>query len=64
MSKPLVLIGAGEFALIALEYFTRDSGYEVAAFSVERSYLKQAHLEGLPVVPYEDLTDQSSARCV
>jgi sugar O-acyltransferase (sialic acid O-acetyltransferase NeuD family) len=55
MSKPLVLVGAGEFAQIALEYFTHDSGYEVVAFSVERSHLKQAHLEGLPVVPYEDL---------
>jgi hypothetical protein len=39
------LIGAGEFAQIALKYFTHDSDYEVAALSVERSYLKQAHLE-------------------
>lgn len=55
MSKPLVLIGAGEFAQIALEYFTHDSDYEVAAFSVERAYLERPRLEGLPVVPYEDL---------
>ena len=51
MSKPLVLIGAGEFAQIAHEYFTHDSDYEVAAFSVEQSYLTQTHLAGLPVVP-------------
>lgn len=55
MSKPLILIGAGEFAQIALEYFTHDSDYEIVACSVERGYLDQARLEGLPVVPYEDL---------
>jgi sugar O-acyltransferase (sialic acid O-acetyltransferase NeuD family) len=53
--RPLVLIGACEFAQIALEYFTHDSPYEVVAFSVERSHLDQAEIEGLPVVPYEDL---------
>lgn len=53
--KPLILIGAGEFALIALEYFTHDSEYDVAAFSVEREYLKQAEIEDRPVVPYEEI---------
>jgi sugar O-acyltransferase (sialic acid O-acetyltransferase NeuD family) len=55
MPRPLVLIGAGEFAQIALEYFTHDSPYEVVGFSVERSHLDQTEIEGLPVVPYEDL---------
>ncbi len=55
MSKPLVLIGAGEFAQIAHEYFTHDSDYDVVAFAVERQYLKEATLCGLPVVAYEDL---------
>lgn len=51
----LVLIGAGEFALIAYEYFTWDSPYEVAAFSVDREYLQETQIEGLPVVPYDEL---------
>lgn len=55
MSRPLVLVGAGEFALIALEYFEHDSDYEVIAFSIERAYITQPVLEGRPVIPYEDL---------
>lgn len=55
MPKPLVLVGAGEFAQIALEYFTADSDYEVVGFSVERDYLGQTEIEGRPVVPYEDI---------
>lgn len=59
MAKPLVLVGAGEFAQIAYEYFTHDSNYQVVAFSVERDYLPQGcptpSLAGLPVLAYEDL---------
>jgi sugar O-acyltransferase (sialic acid O-acetyltransferase NeuD family) len=55
MGKKLVLIGAGEMAEIADEYFTHDSDYEVVAFSIERSYIRQPELNGKPVVPYEDL---------
>ncbi|SDW98834.1 acetyltransferase [Lysobacter enzymogenes] len=55
MGKPLVLIGAGEMAQIAFEYFTCDSDYEVVAFSVEREYLRAPTLCGLPVLAYEEL---------
>jgi sugar O-acyltransferase (sialic acid O-acetyltransferase NeuD family) len=55
MPRPLVLIGAGEFAQIACEYFQHDSDYHVAAFSVEREYIAQPELAGRPVVAYEEL---------
>jgi len=55
MARPLVLIGAGEFAQIACEYFEHDSDREVLAFSVEREFLAQPTLAGRPVVPYEAL---------
>jgi len=54
-SKKLVIIGDGEFALIAYEYFTYDSEYEVAAFSVEQPYLNKNELCGKPVVSFENL---------
>ncbi|HWV86411.1 MAG TPA: acetyltransferase [Capillimicrobium sp.] len=54
MSK-LVIVGTGAFAEIAHEYFTHDSDYEVVGFSVERAYLEDDRLAGLPVVPFEDL---------
>ncbi len=51
----LIIIGNSAFAEIAYEYFTYDSEYKVAAFSVEKAYLKQEKLFGLPVVPFESL---------
>jgi sugar O-acyltransferase (sialic acid O-acetyltransferase NeuD family) len=53
--KPIVIVGEGEFAEIAYEYFTVDSPYEVVAFTAERAYLKRDRLFDLPVVPFEDV---------
>lgn len=61
MGKPLVIIGAGEFALIADQYFTHDSDYEVVAFCVESAYLKEPMLEGRPVTPYEEIETHFSS---
>jgi sugar O-acyltransferase (sialic acid O-acetyltransferase NeuD family) len=51
----IVIVGDSAFAQIAYEYFTYDSCHEVAAFAVERDYLKREELFGLPVVPFEEL---------
>lgn len=53
--EKVVIIGAGEFAEIAYEYFTYDSSYEVAAFSVEKQFIEKKELFGLPVVAFEEL---------
>jgi sugar O-acyltransferase (sialic acid O-acetyltransferase NeuD family) len=53
--EKLVIVGDGEFAEIAFEYFTRDSPLEVSAFSVEAPFLKRDRLFGLPVVPFEQV---------
>lgn len=55
-TKRLVIIGSGETAEMAYEYFTYDSEYEVVAFSINKKYLKnQAMQFGLPIVPFEEL---------
>lgn len=51
----LIIIGAGEFAEIAYEYFIQDLNYNIVAFSVEKKYLDKEELFGLPVVPFEEL---------
>lgn len=56
-ASKLVIIGDGEFAEIAYEYFTHDSDHEVVAFSVERDFLQRDSLFDLPVVPFEELQD-------
>ena len=58
--KKLVLIGAGEFAMIAYEYFTYDSEYEVVAFSVEKEYLTETSLYDLPIIAFEELEEHFS----
>ena len=56
-SKPLVIIGNGEIAEMAFEYFDADSDREVAAFSIGADYIKDPTLNGRPVTPLEGLSE-------
>lgn len=55
--KKLVIFGDSAFAEIAHEYFTHDSPYEVAAFTVTAEYLKRESFRSLPVVPFERVAE-------
>ena len=57
MAGKLIVVGNSAFAEIAAEYFRADSDYDVVGFSVERDYLKEATLAGLPVVPFQELEE-------
>ncbi|KAQ91303.1 sialic acid O-acetyltransferase NeuD, partial [Mycobacterium tuberculosis MD15212] len=50
MTKPLVIFGSGDIAQLAHYYFTRDSEYEVVAFTVDRDYASVSEFCGLPLV--------------
>ncbi|MBA6065590.1 acetyltransferase [Pseudomonas mosselii] len=54
-NKKLVIVGAGELAMIAYEYFTYDSSYEVVGFAVEREYLDESTLYDLPIIALEEV---------
>ena len=54
-NKNLVIVGDSAFAQVAYEYFTHDSPYKVVAFAVERAYITQAAMFGVPVVPFEEI---------
>lgn len=54
-NKQLVIIGIGETAELAYEYFTHDSEYEVAAFAVNKQYKNSDFFCDLPVVEFENL---------
>jgi sugar O-acyltransferase (sialic acid O-acetyltransferase NeuD family) len=54
----IVIVGAGEQAQIANEYFTHDSPHEVCAFSVESEFMDSDTQDGLPVVPFEELAER------
>jgi sugar O-acyltransferase (sialic acid O-acetyltransferase NeuD family) len=55
VNKKLIIVGDGETAEMAYEYFTYDSPYDVVAFAVEAQYAKKTELAGLPVVQFEDI---------
>lgn len=56
-TKKIVLFGDREYAEIAYEYFTYDSEYEVAAFTVDRANLTHTTFCNLPVIPFEDIAN-------
>lgn len=53
--KPLVVFGAAEIAEVAHFYFTHDTDYEVKAFTVDASYVREPSFHRLPVVAFEEI---------
>ena len=53
--RPLIILGCGNFAQTAHYYFTRDSDYQVVAFTVDAEFLEQESFLDLPVVPFEEV---------
>ncbi len=58
--EKLVIVGDGETAELAFDYFTRDSDFEVVGFSVEAAYRKKSNLFGLPIVDFEKIEQHFS----
>ena len=58
MNEKLVIFGAAKLAEMAHFYFSRDSGYRVAAFTVDVEYAQSGEFLGLPLVPFEDVQER------
>jgi sugar O-acyltransferase (sialic acid O-acetyltransferase NeuD family) len=54
--RKLVLVGDSVFAQVARELFQFDSAFDVVAFAVERLFIARDEKDGLPVLPFEELT--------
>jgi sugar O-acyltransferase (sialic acid O-acetyltransferase NeuD family) len=55
MTKPVVIIGIGDFGRIARFYLEHDSDRRVVAHAVSAEMLDRGEFAGLPVVPLDDL---------
>ena len=55
-NKKLIIFGAGNIASVAHYYFTYDSSYSVAAFTVEQKYIEQPFFNNLPLIAFEEIT--------
>lgn len=58
--KKLIIVGLGETARLAHQYFTHDSNYEVVAFSVNKEYINGDKNNDLPILPLETLNENYS----
>lgn len=56
--KNLVIVGVGEIAAIAYEYFLYDSDYRIVAFSASNDYLKKSTFKNLKVVPLDKIKNK------
>ena len=57
MSK-VVIFGIGDYGRIAQLYLERDSQHDVVAFTAHGEYVDRDELNGLPIVPFEELGRQ------
>jgi sugar O-acyltransferase (sialic acid O-acetyltransferase NeuD family) len=55
--KKLIIFGTTDAAEVAYYYFRTDSDYQVVAFTVDAAFRKEDHFCGLPVVPFEQVTE-------
>ena len=61
-SKKLIIVGIGETAILAYEYFTYDSEYDVVAFAVEKEFLSVTVFKNLPVCQFENINETYSVK--
>ena len=55
MKQPIVVFGAGDIAELADFYFTHDSDFEVAAFTVDGAYRSAERFRDRPLVAFEEV---------
>lgn len=55
MKKKLIIFGNTIVAKLAHYYFTRDSEYQLEAFTVDADYLTDDNFKGFPLVRFEDV---------
>lgn len=51
----VIIFGAGRGAVTAYKYLKHDSEHEVVAFSADEKYISDSMVQGLPVVPFENI---------
>jgi sugar O-acyltransferase (sialic acid O-acetyltransferase NeuD family) len=60
----VVIFGNGAFASLAWYVLTHDSKHEVVGFTVDRGYVREDRVHGLPVVAFEEIATRFSPGAV
>lgn len=56
--RQVVIFGTGDFARVAHVYLREDSPFDVVAFTVDDQFIEADRLDGLPIIPFEQLGDR------
>jgi sugar O-acyltransferase (sialic acid O-acetyltransferase NeuD family) len=59
--KNLIIVGTGDYALVAFHFLKEVKDYRIIAFSEERNYIRFHVIEGLPNIAFEDLEFKAPA---
>ena len=57
MGRKVIVFGTGSFAECVHFYLTHDSPHDVVAFTVHEDNITNKELRGLPVIPFEYITE-------
>ena len=57
IKKCLIIFGLGDAAQLAHYFFSKDSEYEVVAFTVDTAYISEKTFCGLPIIAFEKITE-------
>ena len=57
-SRPVIIFGNGSMARVLYSYMKKD--FDVAAFCVDRTFIKEENFLNKPIVPFEDIESKYS----
>ncbi len=53
--KNLIIVGTGDYALVAFHFLKQTGIYNIISFSEEMNFIRFGVVEGLPNIPFEEL---------
>lgn len=56
--RKVVIFGTGDIGQLAHYYLTHDSPYEIAAFCADGAFIQTPGFLGLPLIPFEEVTNR------
>ncbi len=58
--KEFIIVGTGDFADLIADTILNDMHRQIAAYVVDRKYMKETKYNGVPVVAYEEISEKLS----
>lgn len=54
----VIIFGTSLFAEVAYYYLTKDSPYQVVAFTADKKFIDKSEMFGVPIVPFENIEER------